>query len=86
MVFQHRDYNGALVFFLQAYDLHPWNAEAMEGLDAVIDVVVSEKIGDDPLSIQTKLEQAEAMLSYPQLAENTRLKKFCKQLREQLSQ
>ena len=80
LVFQYKDYNGALTYFLKAYDLHPRNPEALEGLEAVVDVVLNEPIAADKISLETKLQHVDSLLSNDALAENSDLLDYRREL------
>jgi serine/threonine protein kinase len=85
MVYQHKDYNGALMFFLNAFELHPYNPDALEGLEAVVEVVLAEEVPDDRIRIETKLEQLADLLSYDALANNSKLLDYQEKLQSRLA-
>jgi len=68
------DYNGALFFFNEAYDLHPRNPDAVAGLNSVVDLILdSELTGSEAEILEQRLGQVESLLDYPALAEDSRL-------------
>ena len=79
------DYNGALFHFNNAYQLHPKNPDAVDGLDAVIEKVFVT--ADSPAGQngdQQRLRRINTLLEYPALSEHEELLKM-KQTLEQAS-
>ena len=71
--YKYRDYNGALIYFAQAHDIHPHNPEAEEGLDKLVENVVSQAPAQDRASLERALEQVSVLLSYDAMAERREL-------------
>jgi tetratricopeptide (TPR) repeat protein len=78
------DYNGALIYFTKAYDLHPFNPDAMAGLDTIVTLVL-EMPADDAESAQSKLERVRLLQSYPALAERRDLERAKRELESRVA-
>lgn len=61
------DFNGALHYFNEAYELHPFNPDAQAGLDAIVETVLKAPSGDDRESLEARLKQVSVLLSYEAL-------------------
>lgn len=79
-----QDFNGALVHFSNAFDLHPFNPEAMKGLDSVVDAVVGEDTPAQSGDAERRIAQINILLEYPALADSARLLDYRKRIRESL--
>ncbi|MBX2858053.1 MAG: serine/threonine protein kinase [Cellvibrionaceae bacterium] len=76
------DINGALIFFNQAYELHPRNKQAVKELDKIVDMLTSKKLGaNSEATPQALKSRVDIMLQYSALSDNKRLLK----LREKLN-
>ena len=73
LAYRLNDYNGALQYFARAWDLHPFNADAMEGLEAVVKVVTDQPAVSEVREIEARLEQVEVLLSYEALESRVEL-------------
>lgn len=83
----YNDYNGALFHFNNAYELHPKNPDAVQGLEKVIDKFIDNlNIGRDPKKINEQLYQIDALLQYSSLAEHSVLLSTRDQLKQALVQ
>jgi serine/threonine protein kinase len=68
------DYNGALHYFNYAYNLHPKNPGAVEGLNIIVEqVLVSIKSKPESRFAQDNLMQVNTLLEYPSLSNNKAL-------------
>ena len=76
------DYNGALIYFTEAYDLHPFNPDAMAGLDAIVQLVLDMPVEDGADGVQRKLERIKVLQDYPALAERADLMEARKALED----
>ena len=74
------DYNGALIYFTEAYDLHPFNADAMAGLDAIVQLVLDMPVELGTEDARRKLERIKVLQDYPALAERADLMEARKEL------
>lgn len=80
------DYNGALIYFTKAYDLHPFNPDAMAGLDTIVALVLEMPVDEDADSTQAKLDRIRLLQNYPALAERADLAKARRELEGRLGQ
>lgn len=80
------DYNAALFHFNKAYELHPKNLDAQQGLEKVVEQIVSniEKMPVTDLTIN-QLNQINILLKYSALGENKQLVNMKKYLQKNLS-
>ncbi len=80
------DYNAALFHFNKAYELHPRNPDAQQGLEKVVEQIVAsiEKIPLGDLTIN-QLNQVNILLKYDALAENKQLVNMKSHLEKSLS-
>lgn len=82
--YQFKDYNGALTYFIKAHDIHAHNPEAEEGLDTLVQYVMSQDPGDTRAGIEQKLQEVSVLLDYDALAERRDLLRYQKELIEML--
>ena len=74
---QFNDINGALIFFNQAYEIHPRNKQAVKALEEIVDIVVSQHNNSvENTDREGLVSKVDIMLEYPSLAENKRLLKL----------
>ena len=81
-----RDMNGALLFFSRAYELHAFNAEAMDGLDEVVDTVLDQPKAIGKSDIRRRIAQIEVLLEYPALSDSRRLHRQLRRLHRALGE
>ena len=68
------DINGALIFFNQAYELHPRNKQAVSELEKIVDTVISQHQGASSSNNLEELKsKIDIMLQYSSLSDNKRL-------------
>ncbi|MEM6485690.1 MAG: serine/threonine-protein kinase [Pseudomonadota bacterium] len=80
--FSMRDYNGALVYFSKAFDLHPYNPDAVAGLEDIVDIILSDSKPDSRDQAEKAAAQIETLISYPALAESKKLHAYRRELQQ----
>lgn len=82
---QISDWDGASRYFMQAYELHPRNAQAEEGLEAILDQIES-RVQDDS-SLRQKafvMKLLDSYAEHPYFAESRRFRSLRAQLSAQI--
>ena len=74
--YHFKDYNGALHYYSQAHTLHPFNPQAMEGLDKIVALVKAQQHGGNREQHLNKLKTVQVLLQHDILAEREDLKKL----------
>lgn len=82
---EFKDYNGALIYFIKAHDIHKHNPDAEEGLDRVVERVLAQDPGISRQAMERKLEQISALLEYEAVSERRDVVEARDQLELQLS-
>jgi hypothetical protein len=68
------DYNGALHYFNNAYELHPKNPESIQGLNFVVNEVLTKiKSNQEKRFDKDNLKQISTLLEYSSLSKNESL-------------
>lgn len=71
---EFNDYNGALMHFDRAFQLHPGNPDAVERLNNIVQTVLAETENPtDSSALEKRREQIDTLLAYPSLADNKKL-------------
>lgn len=70
------DTNGALVMLDRAFELHPYNRDAMDGFDGIVDDFLDQPAPTSDIERQQRLEQVEILLQYDALDESRRLRRY----------
>lgn len=84
IAFEFKDYNTALSYFVRAHDIYEHGPEAEEGLDQIVEIVMSKDPDETPEAIREQLKEISVLLSYDALAERKGLVKYQEQLRARL--
>lgn len=82
--YQFKDYNGALHYFSQAYELHPFNPEAVQGLDKIVQIVKPQEQGETREQLESKLQTVQTLLNHDVLAGRKDLRKLEDSLQKSL--
>ena len=80
------DYDAALNFYVQAYDVYPENPEALVGFDTLVVALLNSDLENlDNTVRQERLPLVNRLLQYPYLADDANLIELRAKLQEQLS-
>lgn len=84
IAYKFKDLNGALSYFIAAHDIHPHNPKAEEGLDKIVEDILSQDSGESNDAVKQKLKDVSVLLEYEALAERRDLVRYQQELREKL--
>ena len=74
------DTNGALLMYSRAFELHPYNRDVMNGLDAILERFFDRPAPANAAGRRERLGQVEILLQYEALSKSRKLRRYRRKL------